>query len=91
MLGIGYFRVLNRKLKANNGSGTVKVGFGRIREFPKFEKSGSGMLGIEKTQVQEFPDPSLIQSSHELNVSARSNIRFWFVLDNLIFSGFGKY
>ena len=38
--GIGYFRVLYRRLKTSNGSGTEKVGFGRVREFPKFQKSG---------------------------------------------------
>ena len=36
----------------SDGSGTEKVGFGRVREFPKFEKSGSGMSGIEKTRVR---------------------------------------
>ena len=27
--------------------GTEKVGFGRVREFPKFEKSGSGISGMK--------------------------------------------
>ena len=47
----GIFRVLDRRLKTSNGSGTKKVGFGRVREFPTFERSGSGLLGIEKTRV----------------------------------------
>ena len=50
--GFGYFRVLDRRLKTSNGSCTEKVGFGRVREFPKFEKSGSGLSGIEKTRVR---------------------------------------
>jgi len=29
-------------------SGTEKVRFGRIREFPKFENTGSGISGMEK-------------------------------------------
>ena len=35
----------------SDGSGTEKVGFGRVREFPKFERSCSGLSGIEKTRV----------------------------------------
>ena len=35
-------------IKVSGGSGTEKVGFRRGREFPKFEKSGSSLSGIEK-------------------------------------------
>ena len=35
---------------------------GRVREFPIFEKSG--LSGIIKTRVREFPDPSLVSIKH---------------------------
>ena len=47
----GIFRAILYQTETSNGSGTEKVGFGRVREFPKFEKSGSGLSGIEKTRV----------------------------------------
>ena len=48
---IWWFRDIDNKWNAfrsfyiwiSDGSGTEKVGFGRVREFPKFENSGSGM------------------------------------------------
>ena len=68
-IGFGrYFRVLDWRLKTSNGSGTEK---GRVRagtQFPKFEKSGSGLSGIEKTRVRaEFSGsgiPGPITSEH---------------------------
>ena len=35
-------------LYTSDVSGMKKVGFGRVREFPKFEKSGSGISGMKK-------------------------------------------
>ena len=35
-------------MATSDGSGTEKVGFGRVREFPKFENSGSGISDIKK-------------------------------------------
>ena len=32
----------------SDGSGMEKVGFGRVRVYPKFEMSGSGISGIGK-------------------------------------------
>ena len=32
----------------SDGSGTEKVGFGQVREFPNFENSGSGISGMKK-------------------------------------------
>ena len=32
----------------SDGSGTEKVGFGRVREFPKFENSSSGISVMKK-------------------------------------------
>ena len=52
----GYFRVLDRRLRSSNGSGTEKVGLGRVLEFPKFEKSCPG----GNFRVREFLDPSLL-------------------------------
>ena len=36
----------------SDGSGTEKLGFGRVREFPKFEKSGSGISGMKKVEFR---------------------------------------
>ena len=33
---------------SSDGSGTEKVEFGQVREFPKFEKSGSGISCMKK-------------------------------------------
>ena len=35
----------------SDGSGMEKVGFGRVRVYPNFQMSGSGMSGIEKSWV----------------------------------------
>ena len=35
-------------MKASDGSGTDKVGFGREREFAKFENLGSGISDMKK-------------------------------------------
>ena len=41
-------------------SNTEKVGFGRVREFPKFENSGSGISGMKKVGfVREFSDSGI--------------------------------
>ena len=36
------------RVESSDGSGTEKIGFGRVREFTKFEKSGSGISGMNK-------------------------------------------
>ena len=33
---------------SSDGSGKEKVGFGWVREFPKFENPGSGISGLKK-------------------------------------------
>ena len=35
-------------MAASDGSDMEKVGFGRVRVYPNFQISGSGMSGIEK-------------------------------------------
>ena len=45
---LGNFYCLN----TSDGSATEKVGFGRVREFLKFENSGSGISGMKKGRVQ---------------------------------------
>ena len=44
----GIFRVVLYRAETSNESGTEKVGFGWVREFPKFEKLGSGISGMKK-------------------------------------------
>ena len=36
------------RFKNSDGSGTEIVGFGQVREFPKFKNSGSGISGMKK-------------------------------------------
>ena len=35
-------------IATSDGSGTEKFGLGRVLGFPKFENSGSGILGMRK-------------------------------------------
>ena len=44
----GIFRVLLYRVATSNESATEKVGFGRVREFPKFGNPGSGISGMKK-------------------------------------------
>ena len=50
--GIAKSRVLAKisgsGIPCSDGSGTEKIGFGWVREFPKFENSGSGISGMKK-------------------------------------------
>ena len=42
----------------SDGLGIEKVGFGRVRVFPNFEMSGSGITGMEKFRFGRIREKS---------------------------------
>ena len=43
------------EVTSSDGSGIEKVGCGRVRVYPNFQMSGSGMSGIEKVGFGREP------------------------------------